>query len=1358
MMKVFRVVLLLIVFVSVSVKAQKQVANVVVRFENLTVEDRLPSHRVLCVCQDQRGFMWFGTEEGLCRYDGFSFMEFFADNNDPYSLKNNAIRSIVEDRFGNLWIGTDGGGLHYFDQESLKFFSLSLPFTEIDDPRCKPGIIYAILRTRQEHYWIGSYGQGLYNLPEYDSPQEIIEFCESGSTEGVLQILPNGDPQGLNDLNVFCLYEDSEGVIWIGTDDYGSDDGGALHKMLPGNPQRPKIEFQKYRARLEDGKGLGSNYIMSMYEDSKGRFWVSNWEGGLNLLNRKTGEVIQFRPGKNGCNLNCDDVYGLTEDANGNLWLATYGGGISRIEENEGQISFVSYVREEGNPYSLIGNYVRQIFRDQTGLLWAITWKSGISKIRVSDNPFLHIPLPGHTVEDTVSELVHEMRYRGNNRLALFTEKQGYFDLDLKPINEKERFRFSPLLNPKSWPTEPIYETSMGKLFAGQASFENVVSGARVFFEDSKNRLWLGKEMSLYCIDLQESGELKISNYARNSQNPKALKGYQVTGIVEDQSGQIWVSTFDALNLFDENKESFNYFTMKNGLPGNAISGMLIDSNNFIWLATENGLARFDPGSFVSQNYSYADGLPFEEFAIRTGYGMEDFQDFPAFYEMPDGTFVFSSIHYGLLVFNPDDVYRDFTAPNTWITEFRILNQVQKPGQVFVGPNDSGHEISYARNLILGPKDQSFSFTVSVLDYFNSQNARFSYRLKPVDDSWHYLGAASRVLTFSLLPPGEYLLEVRGANSDGVWNSSPTQLGIHIPRPWWSRLWFRSISFTVLFSVFIIILIRARQRSKIVQALHLETFKREELDRFTQMRMRFYTNVTHEFRTLLTLILGPLGKIERISDRDPEIRSDVSIMKRNGLRLLNLVNQLMDFRKLETKAMQLQVEQGNVTAYIQGICDLFGENILSREIDFVFQSNPSEIHGLFDRSAVDKIVFNLLSNAFKHTEKRGRIEVHLDGFRFPGSPNVNSDKLVDWVRISVVDHGPGIPENIQDKIFNRFFQAESNPNGSGIGLSIVESLTEMHKGSVKVRSKVGQGCTFVVEIPIGREAFLDKEVSDRNPQANADFSNFRPSIIRHSPNGSDEMHSLANQRSILVVEDNPDMQRFISGILAEEFRVWKADSAESALALIDSREPDLILSDVLMPGIGGFELVRILRIDPKYSHIPVVLISALEGKEAEIAGLRLGAVDFIHKPFEPDVLLAKVQNWLNARALYQRQFMDKGPVQADHLTIGQSDQDFLNELMGLINRHYQNPAFNVKDLVDQMSMSHSVLFRKVKALTGQNLTELIIMIRLEKAHSLLTADHIPVKEVAYQVGFSDPKYFSTRFKKKFGKSPSEIRL
>lgn len=1319
----------------------------VVRFENLTVKDRLPSQRVLCVWQDQKGFMWFGTEEGLCRYDGHEFIEFFADINDRYSLRNQAIRSIVEDRFGNLWIGTDGGGLHYFNQKTWKFYSYPLPYQPLDNEHSKPGFIYAILRTSDETYWIGSYGQGLYHLSAYDSPEEVITKCENQDTEDIIQILPNGQENGLNDLNVYCLYEDSRGDIWIGTDDYGTAAGGALHRLRTDLHAEERYTFVKYRSVPGDPSTLGSNYIMSVFEDAQNRFWVCNWEGGLNLLDRETGQVQQFRQGDSGpFALNSDDVYSITEDRNGILWMATYGGGISRIREGNHKLEFIPYTHDPNNENSLIGDLVRQIFVDHGGLLWAITWKSGISRIRVNQNPFIHIPLPGHSPADTLTEIVRDMRVLSGSAVVLYTEEQGF--MVLNPDADRGAFSFSELNDPRQWPERAIYSTEFARKYATDRTFRNLIQDSRAYLEDSQGSLWFAKEQMLYRLDISEDGRYSQSNFERNSQNPVALKGYHVTGIVEDADGQIWVSTMDGLNRYQSSTQSFIHFTMKDGLPGNAISAMVIDRQNFLWLATENGLARFDPRYGGVMIYDRADGLPFTEFCSRVTYGMEDFQELPAYLQLPDGSVMISSIRHGILYFDPESIFRDMQAPRTWITGLRIMNELVRPDQLKTAiRGDEGMDIVYARSLVLGPEEQNFSFSVSVLDYFNPGQSQFAYRMLPVYETWRYMSPGVESVNFSMLPAGDYVFEVKGANGDGIWTEVPTRLPVHITSHWYNRLWFRLVILTILLLAGTVIMIRSKQRSQILQALHLEKMRREEQDRFTQMRLNFYTNVTHEFRTQLTLILGPLGNMER-KLTDEGGRADLSIMKRNGLRLLNLVNQLMDFRKIESRALHLQVEQGNLTDYIQGICELFGENILSRQIQFEFHSDPEEITGYFDRSAIDKIVFNLLSNAFKFTEKRGQIRVYLQTFHTGDTTRA---------RIRISDTGKGIPEHLIDRVFDRFFQGDQSQPGSGIGLSIVRSLTDMHHGEIQIQSKPGTGTEVTVDIPVSREAFNESDISDRRTGSSADFSAFRPAIINHTEGEASRMPIEAqNKPTVLIVEDNADMLSYISGIVQDQYRVQRAMNAESALRIIESREPDLILTDLMMSGIGGLEMVRMLKQDVRFSHIPIIIISALEGRQNEITGLQLGAEDFIHKPFDPEVLLAKMQNRLKSRKQFREEFRSDRTEGRASQTVGEQDQEFLNKLIGQIDQHYANASFGVKSLVQLMGMSHSVLLRKVKSLTGQSINELIVVIRLEKAHEILQSGNQPIKEVAYQVGFSDPKYFSIRFKKKYGCSPSEL--
>ncbi len=1328
----------------------------VLRFENLTVEDRLPSHRVLCVCQDYRGFMWFGTEEGLCRYDGFSFTEYMADLNNSLSISNNAVRSITEDSFGNLWIGTDGGGLNYFIPEKEEFYQFPLPNVVQEESLNEHDKIYSILRTSDNKYWIGSYGQGIYLLPAFSNANDIILFCKNNKPDNIIQFLPDGSQTGLNDAYVFCLYEDRAKTLWIGTDGRGSAEGGALHKIIQTSKEKKKLICTQFRHDPTDIESLGSNYIMSLFEDSKSRLWVANWEGGLNLLDRETGKVQRIRGRDNSTgHLNNDDVYCVVEDHYSNLWVATYGGGISRVSEKKpGQFEFITQQNLKDKENSLVGDFVRQIFVDQGGLLWVITWKSGISRLRVSRNPFIHVPLPDHGISDTITEVVQRIQSDDAGRILIETQKQGLLELNLTKEGQRTNYIFSQ--SKVSFPPDPIYNTYIGSRFSSDSIFIRVLDGKRIFYEDSRNNLWIGRGSYLVKCYVQDSAELKIIEYERDSRNPVALKGYQVTGITEDSRGMIWISTMDALNRFDPNTGQFEYFTMKDGLPGNAISAMLTDSYGYLWLATENGIARFDTESLISIIYDEDDGLPFTDFANRTGYGMEEFQNFPAFASLPDGSFIFSTIQYGLLLFHPDEVYTELIPPPVWITELRILNQTVRAGDWIEGRQIIDRDISFVEQLVLKPKDQSFTIAFSELDFFNSEKTRYAYRLLPLEQEWIFSGADNRQVTYSHLPPGDFTFELKGANSHGVWNPNIRELKIFIKAPWYRTLWFKLMVLLCIVLVATLAIIFFKQRAIIYQELELERFRRKESDRFTQMRIRFYTNVTHEFRTPLSLILGPAEKLQN-ADTDPaRLQEDISLIKRNALRLLNLVNQLMDFRKIETNAVSLQVEEGDVSEYISGIADLFRENAVSREIDFNVSTNPDKIIAYFDHGAVDKIIFNLLSNAFKFTGKQGQIQIRLERFEKTMEP----DLPVDWLRICISDTGKGIPKDMLPRIFDRFFQAETKVMGSGVGLSIVRNLVSIHHGEIRVISELEKGTSFYVELPIARIAFSDEEISNRKNKS-IELARFRSTVLpdfskTEKLKDDHGVQDTAGNKTILIIEDNVDMLQFISDLLQKHFNVRSASSAEEGLEIIKEEEPDIILSDVMMPGIGGLNFVQKIKNNISFSHIPIILITSLTGKSDEIAALKCGADDYISKPFDPEILLAKIVNRIKTREQFILRFSNLDQRKIVDPSLGSKDQDFLKNMMGMIEESYSNPDFSVKDLVGQMGMSHSVLFRKVKSITGQNINDMLVLIRLEKAHELLTQENVAVKEVAYQVGFSDPKYFSTRFKKKFGISPSRL--
>jgi len=1375
--------------------------DLVMHFENLTVREKLPSQRVLCVHQDLRGIMWFGTEEGLCKYDGYQFKEYVADIQDPASISNNAVRAICEDPNGNLWVGTDGGGLNLFIPESDRFYRIDIAsgFPEITD-EIK---IYSLLMDDDGWLWIGSYGSGLFQLKTYPDVRGMIKRIVDNNLEIHRYHHIPGATNWLNDDHVFTLYLDRNSALWIGTDDYGTLEGGALHRAVFDPTTRKIKSFNTYRSDPNDNKTLGSNYIMSMYEDHQGNFWVCNWKGGLNLFDRLTGEVQRFQHDpSNPRSLNNDDVYTIMEDASGHIWVGTYGGGISRMHINsDGAPDFSAYTHHKTVQNTLVGNYVRQIYLDRNGLLWILTWKSGISKLRISKNPFRQIPAPKQSLSDTLTDAITAMTETPWGDVLLATQDHGIcryasekrqiipLDIDYGELKFSEDNPIQSLWYDRSsrlfirhdnrwYPAEqgadkyamvvgqdlefagPLREYAQIAAFKNDTMVTRLTHTYRCYFEDSRGDLWIGDRQSLYRISANHPPSAAVEVFTRSSIDPTALKGYQVTSIVEDTQGRIWVSTMDALNLYDSSSGRFRYFTMKDGLPGNAISGMMVDQRGLIWMSTDQGLVRFDPDLLRFKTFSESEGATLVHFGERTGYGMEDFQVFTACLTASDGSFLFGAIKGGMLVFSPDSVFFNSRPPTVSITALTILNSQVNVDDLINGRKILEKDISFTDEITLGWRDRSFSLSFAAMDFFEPFQNIYRFRLDPIDDGWHLSEPGERLARYANLKPGYYQFQVTGTNNDGIWSSLGASLNIRILPPWWKSSWFIVVLILLFSGLAVASRILTLQRHRIMQELRLERFKREELDKFSQMRINFFTNVTHEFRTPLTLILGPVQKLLEQKSIESSAHELLSLINRNARRLLSLVNQLIDFRKLEKQAVMLQVEEFDLVQYLRGIWELFNENAHSRSIRYSFLTEHDTLSVWLDKGAVEKMVFNLLSNAFKFTGKAGSISLSIRHLKLSSGEPQNKSTQNEHVEIRVEDSGVGIAEDQLNRIFDRFYQVDQQEAGSGIGLALVKELADLHKGSVSVTSSPGKGSVFLIQLPTSIGSYSPEEL--RNPSSGLTEHTIADGIIPELPefqvSSVADKHLIKKDFRILLVEDHLEMRRFIRNGFPAEFLLNEVSGGYEALDWLKKNEADLILSDVMMPGLNGFELVRRIKEDILTSHIPVFLLTALHDSENQYHGFESGADDYIIKPFDIQLLVLKIVNHLKTRDEFIKHFHTAPELSIADIPFGKQDHDLINRIVQIINGSVADPDFGVRQLVDSIGMSHSVLFRKVKATTGLNMSELIVITRLRKAYEILKNSSAPVKEVAYQVGFSDPKYFSTVFKKHFGVAPSQVTV
>jgi len=1107
-----------------------------IKFEHLLME----KNSELCIFQDRQGFMWFGTQEGLARYDGYGFTVYKQDVFDSTSLSSNVIWSIHEDQDGTLWVGTGGGGLNKFDRKTQKFTHFA---HDPKDPHSLSyNIIFACLEDHAGELWIGTGGGGLNKLdrqtgkfnhfvhdpknPHSLSSNIIWSIYESRQRrDGTLWIGTEGgglnkfdhrteqfthfihDPQNPHSLShntVKSIYEDRSGTLWIGTD------GGGLNKF-----DRETEQFIRFFHDPKNPHSLSHNLVRTIYEDRTGTFWVGTGGGGLNILDRKTGQFTRLlHDPQDSRSLSDNNVVSIHEDRTGLIWIGTWSGGVNIFDRTKER--FIQFINDPQNSQSLSHNFVTSICRDRDGTYWVGTRSGGLNQFDRRSGKFvnlIHDPRNSFSLSNNAVGVIFEdhagllwvATANGLDRYDRKTRKFVHFVPDPK--------------NPHSLShhvVRSIYEDRSGTLWigtdlAGLNRFDVKTEQFTHFFNDPNNphslchnrvdviyedrfgTLWIGTAGGLNRFDRKTE---QFTHFVHDPNNPNSLSHNWITAICEDRSGTLWVGTGGGgLDRFDRDTGQFTHYTEKDGLFNSIISiicGILADERDRLWLSTAAGLSCFvpsRPAGKIFRNYDVADGLPSDEFTLG------------AYHKSASGEMFFGSFH-GLAVFHPDSIKDNPYIPPVVITAFKRYNTDEAEG---IAIAEKG--ISTKKEIEVSYKDNFLSFEFAALSYRNTFKNQYAYKLEGFNDNWIQLGT-KRDVTFTNLDAGEYTLRVKGSNNDGIWNEEGVSLKITITPPWWRTRW----AYAFYVSLFTLLLYGWRRfelnRVKLRNELKMKNFEAQKLQEMDQMKSRFFVNISHEFRTPLTLILGPVEQM-RGKQFKGNLDEAYDMILRNGRRLLRLINQLLDLARLEAGRLSLQTRPENIVSFLKGLVLSFASAAERKRITLRVTAEEENLIVYFDRDKLEKIVSNLLSNALKFTPEGGSVTVAVGSERrmrgeeqrakgeYRPSPFALHPSPDEFVEISVTDTGPGIPYEQFDKIFDRFYQVDASQTreheGTGIGLALTKELVELHHGEIRVRSEVGHGTTFIVRLPLGKAHLKPEEVveavtSEQLPVSSDQFS------------------------------------------------------------------------------------------------------------------------------------------------------------------------------------------------------------------------------------------------------------------------------
>jgi signal transduction histidine kinase/ligand-binding sensor domain-containing protein/DNA-binding response OmpR family regulator len=1371
-----------------------------IRFELLSKEKGLEDGTIFCITQDSKGFLWVGGgESGLYRYDGYNFKLFHHNPDDPNSLNCNIIYAICEDSSGIIWIGTYGGGLNKFNMKTETFTHyLHQPddTTSLSDNK-----VVKIIKDRHGNIWIGTYGGGLNKIEQYNksdsspkfirykhgndfssiSGDEIYSLYEDksgtiwiGTNNGLSRyekeddsfvnyVNDPSDPGSLSGSEVYAVLEDDENNLWVGTK------GGGLNRVVRSNNDKATLTFMHYKFNPDDPSSISDNSITSIYEDSKGIFWVGTIRG-VNIFNRKKGQFNVYKSDQNYPKaLSSDIIYSIFEDNSGLVWIGTYTGiGIHKFNRLKEQFNPYRYYLQRPEEFDI--KIILPIYEDRNGIIWIGTY-GGLYKFDREKNfciRYSHDPNDPTSLTDNKVNSISEDRL-GNIWIGTVAGGLNKFD---KKKEEFIYYRHNPN-NPNSISSDIILSTYVdgrntlwiGTYDGGLNKFDiesnefihyknnpdNItsISNNRIssILEDRAGNLWLGtRGGGLNKFDREKE---QFTSFKHDSNDSTSISNDYVLSMYEDSVGTLWMGTMGGgLNRFDTENEIFNSYSTSEGLPSETVYGLLEDDRGNFWISTKNGLCKFSPASGVIRNYDASDGLSDDEFNHK------------AWCKTRSGELIFGG-HNGINIFHPDSLKENSHIPPIVITDFHLFNEPVPVG--FYEKSERivlFHSITETSKLELTYEERIFSIEFAALDFHAPEKNKYAYIMEGFEENWNYTDASRRLVTYTNLDPGEYTFRVKASNNHGYWNEEGALLKIIILPPWWATTWAYIIYALLIIGTIYFVWRMQLRRIKIKHDYEMSKFEAEKMHEVDELKSRFFANISHEFRTPLTLIFGPARDIIEECD-DNKAQQKAGIIKRNAGRLYSLVNQLLDISKLEAGKMKLEATEQNIIQLLKGYVLSFSSLAERKKIKLNFKTVEENLNVFVDKDKLEKIISNLLSNAFKFTPEGGEIMVSVESSSFP--PLVKGELKGGFVEISVSDNGIGIAKERLDKIFDRFYQVDGShtreSEGTGIGLALTKELVELHRGKIVVESEYGKGTTFKILLPLDKdhlkpEEIVEKEATEETKVTLEEIESIAE-VEKKKIKSDVDLLIDTEKPLLLIVEDNKDVREYIISHLEEEYRLLEAANGEEGLQEALKHIPDLIISDVMMPKMDGFELCEKLKTDERTSHIPIILLTAKATDKDKIFGYETGADDYIMKPFDSDVLKVRVKNLIEQRRKLHEHFKREGLIELEDKEITSIDKKFLQSVFQSVNAHLSDTSYNIELLTEEISMNRRNLERKLNALTGETPGDLIRRMRLTHASKLLMQNFGNISEVALEVGFSNPAYFSKCFRDQFGLTPSE---
>lgn len=1335
------------------------------KFKQLSTLDGLPTDEVTKIYQDKEGFIWMATRYGLCKYDGYEISVYKSNLYNPGLLTHNNVSCLADDYDGNLWVGTQEG-LNRIDKKTGKIHQYTVPDIPNNNVSC-------LLVTRDNKVWVGTDGGLCQYLPDKDS---LVVYSgigkATGGAQGAIKSLfedTDGDlwigtwseglfrysssqdklfvyPQ-INERNsAHVIYQDRDGNLWVG--------GWGCGLFLLHNPKdMEKVSYTNYVHRTGDETTLSDNIVYAIVEDKHTRsLWIGTRSGLSIMKSDRPGHFINYKPRHSPYLIPCDEINSLLRDRADHIWLASIGGGVMLVDTKRPPFTRHSFNLEEDEVPTTA---VRAIFADSDKNLWLGTGSYGLArKDYATGKVVFYTRIPEFSgIKDVPT--VNSVIQRKNGEIWF-----GTYDGGILIYKKGEKVKILTHLNTPflfSQCVSALLEDSRGNCWTGcrggmgvslseggyyrfgRMGFEDGASAdwyhVKDLEEDTDGTIWVS---TANCGIIRITGNvekpetLKYKNYSLNNHQ---LTVNSVLCLHIDASGRLWAGTEGGgLYLYNRQQDVFVEKNREYNITSDMVGSIEEDSQGSLWLGTGLGLVQLnvlpDASLAAIRVYTTADGL------------QDNF--FIALSSCSRGDELFFGGNKGYNSFFPNTLQENNKAVPYQITDIKIFNRSLASLEPELRGKVSSIMPSFTERMELPYEYNNFSMEFASLTYKNPELNQYAYQLVGFDKEWQYTDASRRFAYYNNLKSGTYTFRLKATNENGIWSGEIREVEVVVLPPLWATWWAYIIYVLLAVAILYMVFRMAKNRMLLRNKLHLREMEKSKMEELNHAKLQFFTNITHELLTPLTIISATVDELKMQTSGHGDL---YTIIGNNISRLIRLLQQILEFRKAETGNLKLRVSPGDVAAFVKNEAESISPLIKKHKIHFSVLCDPESIIGYFDTDKLDKILYNLLSNAAKYNKEGGYVQVTI---------SYAEDK--DFVRLSVKDNGLGISREKQKTLFSRFYEGDYrkfNTIGTGIGLSLTKDLVELHGGTICVESEERHGTEFIVTLPIERSYFKEEQIDEETVLP------IQKTIIYNedAEEQKDKMEKDAQSNFVLVVEDNEELLQLMVRLLRRDYKVYTAENGEDAVTVLENEEVDLIVSDVMMPVMDGIEFCKYVKNKLEISHIPVILLTAKNKEEDRAEAYEVGADAFICKPFNLAVLHARIRNLLKYKERMAHDFKNQLVFEVKELNYTSVDEDFMQRAIDCVHRHLEDCEFDQSQFVDEMGTSKSTLYKKLKSLTGLNTSAFIRNIRLKAACRIMEdkKSAIRISELAYAVGFNDPKYFSACFKKEFGMLPTEYQ-